>query len=190
MITDNNYQNGDTVVYTTHKDKYGGLVKEFSTGFYTRLDYDDGSFIITQDVMGVFDRVICFGPLKTNLSDLMNNMGFSLRIEGFKYRANQTLYLARGHERYKLTKIRTIDLTKYTDLVQYVKNATEPHYEPYISAQKQKEIKEVLDQKDPFEELMSKYPKKRNPVEFIGNQTLSEYVKQQLREQRRLENVE
>jgi hypothetical protein len=181
--------NGNFAMHQFVSDGYGGFAQETSTSFYTRLDYDDGSFIIRQNTIGPFDRVIRFGPLKTNLSDLFKK-GFKLEIQGWKSTMNQKLCLVRGREKYKLRKIRTSDIGRYDNLVQWVKDVMEPHYEPYTVEHKPKEIiKEVLVQTDPFEELMLRYPVKRKPVEFIGNQTLKEYVKQQLREQRRLENV-
>jgi hypothetical protein len=177
-------------MYRSVSDGYGGFADEISTSFYTRLDYNDGSFIIRQNTVGPFDRVVRFGPLKTNLSDLFK-IGFTLEIEGWKNSMNQKLHLVRDKEKYKLAKLKTSDIGRYDNLVQWVKDATEPHYEPYTVKRKPKEIiKEVRVQTDPFEELILRYPVKRKPVEFIGNQTLNEYVKQQLREQRRLQNVE
>ena len=177
-------------MYQSIPDGYGSFAQEISTSFYTRLDYDDGSFIITQNTVGPFDKVIRFGPLKTNLSELFK-MGFILEIQGWKNSMNQKLRLVRGKEKYKLRRIRTSDIGAHDNLVQWVRDATEPHYEPYTTERKPKEIiKEVRVQTDPFEELMLRYPVNKKPIEFIGNQTLNEYVKQQLREQRRLQNVE
>jgi hypothetical protein len=182
--------NGDFAMMQLVPDGYGGAAEELSTCFYTRRDYDDGSFIIEQRETGPFDKVIRFGPLESKLSELIR-MGFILVIQGWKYHRNQKLRLVRGKEQYKLTKIRTVDLGKYDNLTNWVKDGTKPHFEPYTVEHVQPKtiIKEVRIETDPFEQLLLRYPVTRKPVEFIGNQTLTEYVKQQLREQRRLQNV-
>jgi hypothetical protein len=182
--------NGDFAMMQLVPDGYGGAAEELSTSFYTRRDYDDGSFVIEQYETGPIDKVIRFGPLQSKLSDLFKK-GFILVIEGWKYHKNQKLRLVRGEEQYTLAKIRTDDLGRCVNLTNWVKNDTMPHFEPYTVERPQSKtiIKEVRIETDPFEQLLLKYPVTRKPVEFIGNQTINEYVKQQLREQRRLQNV-
>lgn len=172
------------------EDGYGGTAQQTEKSYYTRKDYDDGSFNVQQSVIGPVDKVIRFGPLTAKLSELFA-MGFILQIEGWKNHRNQKLRLVRGNEQYKLRKIPTHSLNRCEDLTQWVKDGAKPHFEPYTVEHKPKEItREVRIQTDPFEELMLRYPVVRKPVEFVGNQTLKEYVKQQLRDQRKLENVE
>jgi hypothetical protein len=175
--------------YSVYTDERGNTVKQHDTSYYTRKEYDDGSLIIKQIVIGPIDKTIRFGPLSVKLSELFA-MGFILVIDGWKNSRNQKLRLTRGSEQYKLAKIPTHSLNQYQDLTMWVKDGSKPHHEPYTVEHKPKEIiKEVRVQTDPFEELMLRYPVRRKPVEFVGNQTLEQYVKQQLREQRRLENV-
>lgn len=175
--------------FAVYVDARGNGVEQHDTSHYTRLDYEDGSFTITQNMMGPIDKSIRFGPLTTKLSHLFA-LGFRLEINGWKNSRNQKLRLIRGREQYKLAKIPTHCLNQYQDLTMWVKDGNKPHIEPYTVEHKPKEIiKEVRVETDPFEELMLRYPVRRKTVEFVGNQTLEEYVKNQLREQRRLENV-
>lgn len=154
---------------------------EWTTDYWVRRDYDDGSFNISQYTIGPIDKSIKFGPLSTKLSMLFAQ-GFRLEIEGWKTNLKQKLRLVRGAEQYKLVKIPTYRLEEYQDLSRWVKDGSTPHFEPYTI--ERKESRAII---DPFEELMRKYPVTKNTVEFIGNQTLREYVKQQLREHRKLE---
>lgn len=175
--------------YSVYTDERGNTVKQHDTSYYTRKEYDDGSLIIKQSVIGPIDKTIRFGPLSAKLSELFA-MGFILQIDGWKNNRNQKLRLIRGREQYKLAKIPTHCLNQYQDLTMWVRDGSKPHFEPYTVNPKPKEIiKEVRIETDPFEELMLRYPVRRKTVEFVGNQTLEQYVKQQLREQRRLENV-
>lgn len=179
--------NGETV--TLYTDERNNTVEQRDTSYSTRLDYDDGSFIITQNIVGPIDKSVRFGPLTTKLSHLFA-LGFRLEIDGWKNRRNQKLRLVRGDEQYKLAKIPTWRVSEHQDLTMWVRDGSAPHFEPYTVDPKPKEIiKEVRIETDPFEELMLRYPVRRKTVEFVGNQTLEQYVKQQLREQRRLENV-
>lgn len=188
---------------TTKPDKYGGTVKVTSSSFWQREDYDDGSFIIHQNRHGVHNKTIRFGPLETTLNDLLV-MDFVLCVESFAHRKKHSLILRRGKEVYKLKTLTTEDLIKYPDMFSHVRDGiTLDHHvnngkdevetsEPkVIIKQVVKEvIKEVRIETDPFEELMLRYPVVRKPVEFVGNQTIGEYVKQQLKENRRLQYVE
>ncbi len=170
-------------------DSILGRIVETNTSYYTRKDYDDGSFNIEQYTTGPFDKTLAFGPLTVKLSELLVK-GFHLNINGWKNNSNQKLHLIRGAERYKLQKIPTHELNKYEDLTQWVKDYTKPHFEPYTVKYKPREIiKEVRIETDPFDQLMLRYPVRRKTVKFIGNQTLEEYVKQQLFEHKRVENV-
>ncbi len=200
-------QTGDSVYHTMNKTKpdgYGGFVKITSTSFWEREDYDDGSFIVRQLNAGVLDKVIRFGPLTTTINQLYA-MGFTLSIESFTHRKKHSLVLRRDKEEYKLATIFTSDLAKYEDLTMHVRDQSEPDYrssmasakeetkqEPHVIIREvEKEvIKEIRIETDPFEELMLRYPVTRKSVEFVGNQTISEYVKQQLKENRRLQYVE
>jgi hypothetical protein len=183
QITDN----GEN--YSVYVDKRGDTVRQCENCYYTRKDYEDGSFNIQQSVVGQIDKTVRFGPLSAKLSELFA-MGFILRIDGWVSNRNQKLRLIRGSEQYKLAKIPTHCLNQYQDLTMWVRDGLNPHFEPHTVDPKPKEIiKEVRVVTDPFEELMLRYPIRRKTVEFVGNQTLEQYVKQQLREQRRLENV-
>lgn len=175
--------------YSVYTDERGNTVKQHETPYYTRKEYDDGSLTVKQSVIGPVDKTIRFGPLSAKLSELFA-MGFILRIDGWVSNRNQKLRLIRGSEQYKLAKIPTHCLDQYQDLTMWVRDGLNSHFEPYTADPKPKEIiKEVRVETDPFEELMLRYPVRRKTVEFVGNQTLEQYVKQQLREQRRLENV-
>lgn len=180
-------------------DGYGGFVKITSTSFWEREDYDDGSFIMRQLNAGQLDKTIRFGPLTATLGKLFA-MGFILVIESFTHRKKHSLILKKDKEEYKLATIFSGDLNKYEDLTLHVKDQSAPDYKSAQSKvndeQKQPHIiikeviKEVRIETDPFEELMLRYPVTRKPVEFVGNQTIQEYVKQQLKEHRRLNYVE
>ena len=191
------------LVTRTKPDKYGGTVKITSSSFWEREDYDDGSFIIQQNTQGIHNKTIRFGPLETTLKDLLV-MGFVLCVESFAHRKKHSLILRRGKEVYKLKTLTTDELNRYPDMFSHVRDGiTLDHHvnngkdevetsEPkVIIKQVVKEvIKEVRIETDPFEELMLRYPVVRKPVEFVGNQTIGEYVKQQLKENRRLQYVE
>lgn len=184
-------------------DGRGGVVNTTSSSFWEREDYDDGSFVICQNTTGVHNKKIRFGPLETTLSDLIS-MGFSLCVESFTHRRKHSLIIRRGKEVYKLRTLITEDLTKYPDMFSHVrddiildhhvnnsKGVVETPEPKIIIKQVVKEvIKEVRIETDPFEELMLRYPVTRKPVEFVGNQTIQEYVKQQLKEHRRQNYVE
>lgn len=180
-----NVDRGETCAM--YVDENNNVVRQLCTSYYSRLDYDDGSFIITQNIKGPVDKTINFGPLATKLSNLFA-LGFSLEISGWKSNNNQKLKLVRGKEQYKLAMIPTRRLREHQDLTIWVKDGKSPHFEPYTIEPKEI-INEIRIDTDPFEQLMIRYPIKRKPIEFIGNQTIEQYVKQQLREQRRLENV-
>jgi hypothetical protein len=170
-------------------DNHEDTVKQYDTPYYTRKDYDDGSFIIQQCIRGPNDKTISFGPLSTTLSELFA-MGFILQVIGWKSNRSHKLKLVREHEQYKLAKIPAYSLDRHQDLSIWVKDSVKPQFEPYTVERKPKEIiKEVRIETDPFEELMLRYPVRRKAVRFVGNQTLEQYVKQQLREQRKLEHV-
>lgn len=175
-------------------DNYGGVVKISSTRFWEREDYDDGSLVIRQLDKGMIDKTLRFGPLTTTLYALYA-MGFHLAIESFIHRKKHSLFLTNGKEEYKLATITAADLLKYDDLMKHVKDQAKPDYRQIISGKNpsyiiKDEVKEVKIETDPFEELMLRYPLNRKPVEFVGNQTVKEYVKQQLKEHRRLHYVE
>ena len=104
--------------------------KQHDTSYYTRKDYEDGSFNIQQSVVGPIDKTIRFGPLSAKLSELFA-MGFILEIDGWTNSRNQKLRLIRGCESYKLAKIPTHRLSQYQDLTMWVRDGSKPHFEPY-----------------------------------------------------------
>lgn len=183
----------------TEPDKYGGNIVVTTSAFWERADYDDGSFTIYQKKIGLTHKKIRFGPLDTTLKDLIA-MGFILCVESFTHRKKHSLIIRRDKEVYKLKTLTSDDLTKYADLFSHVRDDSSVDYhqkikdtsedKPRTIVEVREVIKEVRIQTDPFEELMLRYPVKRKPVEFVGNQTISEYVKQQLKENRRLQDVE
>lgn len=180
------------------KDGYGGFSKTASNGFWEREDWDDGSFIMRQLNPGVIDRTLRFGPLTSKLSELQKR-GFFLTIESFNYRKKHSLILrnkTNHRESYKVATIANDDLGKHSDLTMFIRDGSEPDYHQYVPLRpvvkvvEKEVIKEVMVKTDPFEELLMRYPLERKPVEFIGNLTLNEYVKQQLKENRKLHYVE
>lgn len=179
----------NTAVLEFVDDGYNSTAQQIRTSYFSRKDYDDGSFDIQQSVIGPIDKTIRFGPLQAKLSELFA-LGFILQIEGWKNHRSQKLRLVRGNEQYKLAKIRTDAMDRLQDLTTLIRDCNSPSFEIDTDKPRTKLIiKEVRIQTDPFEELMLRYPVVRKPVELIGNQTIDEYVKQQLREQRKLENV-
>jgi len=176
----------------TRPDGYGSIAVITESSFWTRDDYDDGSFTIRQMNPGVLDKIIRFGPLQTTISELFA-MGFILQIEGWVSKRNQTLRLIRGHEQYKVARIPTHSLSSCQDLTQFIRDRAAPHIEPIKEKVEtphiQEVIREVFIEQDPLEQLLLRYPIRRKPIEFVGNQTLPEYVKSQLKEQRRLQHV-
>lgn len=180
----------------TKSDGYGGFIKITSTSFWEREDYDDGSFIVRQLNAGILDKTLRFGPLTTSLNQLYA-MGFTLIIESFTHRKKHSLVLRRREEEYKLATIYSRDLNKYDDLTLHVKDQSNPDYKSSLARANKQEpriiiqevIKEIKVETDPFDELMLMYPVTRKPVEFIGNQTIKEYVQQQLKEHRKLHYV-
>jgi len=183
---------------TIKKDGYGGFSKVTSNSFWEREDWDDGSFIMRQLNPGIIDRTLRFGPLTSKLSELQGR-GFFLTIESFNYRKKHSLILrnkTNHRESYKVATIANDDLGKHSDLTMFIRDVAEPDYHQYVPLRpvvkvvEKEVIKEVMVKTDPFEELLMRYPLERKPVEFIGNLTLNEYVKQQLKENRKLHYVE
>jgi|688.fasta_scaffold345461_2 hypothetical protein len=159
---------------------------------YTRKDYDDGSFAIDQLNFGLTDRILKFGPLCTKLSYLYT-IGFFLSINSCIRNRKHKLILRNKHktESYKVANVTNEDLRKTVDLAALIREQLKVNSvmaAEIVEAEKEI-IKEVVINNDPFDELLKKYPLGRKPVEFIGNLTLNEYVKQQLKEHRKLENV-
>ena len=183
---------------TIKRDGYGGFSKVTSNSFWEREDWDDGSFIMRQLERGVIDKTLRFGPLTAKLSELQSK-GFFLTIESFNYRKKHSLILRNidnRRESYKLATITNSDLGTQEDLTMFIRDDAKPDYHQYVPLKpivkivKKEVIKEVMVKTDPFEELLMRYPLERKPVEFIGNLTLNEYVKQQLKANRKLHYVE
>ncbi len=166
-----------------------GFVKKYTSKCWTKKISDDNSFVMHQSVCGEYNHTLKFGPLQATLKELME-MGFIMEVYGFLHSRNQILRIIRGNERYKLSKIPTSQLLRFDDLTKFVKDAKKVHCEKEILNDLEFIHKLVpKSEKEPLDILMEKYPLKRKPIEFVGNQTLEHYVKQQLREQRRLQNV-
>lgn len=183
---------------TIKKDGYGGFSKTTYTGFYKREDWDDGSFIINQSTRGTLDKTLRFGPLTAKLSELQAR-GFFLTIESFTHRQKHSLILRNKNnpsESYKVAVITKDNLNKHADLTMFIRDQSEPDYhlhgppKPLVKIVEKEVIKEVMIEGDPLDQLLKRYPLKRKTVEFIGNLTLDEYVKQQLKENRKLHYVE
>lgn len=187
------------VTKRTKPNKYGGNIKVTTSAFWERSEYDDGSFTIHQNRIGLTNKKIRFGPLETTLKELLD-MGFTMCVDSFTHRKKHSLIIRRGKEVYKLRTLTSEDLTKYADLFSHVRDDSSLDYHHKTNdtsvdktqtiVEMREVIKEVRIQTDPFEELMLRYPVVRKPVEFVGNQTIREYVKQQLKENRRLQDVE
>ena len=179
---------------TIKRDGFGGFSKTTSNSFWEREDWDDGSFIMRQLNRGVIDKTLRFGPLTAKLSELQSK-GFFLTIESFNYRKKHSLILRNIDNRRESYKVATIfngDLNKHQDLSAFIRDGAEPDYHQYVPLRPVVKVveKEVMVKTDPFEELLMRYPLERKPVEFIGNLTLNEYVKQQLKANRKLHYVE
>lgn len=187
---------------TIKKDGRGGFSKTVSNSFWEREDWDDGSFIVRQLDRGVLDKTLKFGPLSAKLSELYAK-GFILTVESFSHRRKHSLILRNLNnyrESYKVATVTNDDLSKIDDLSRFIKDGSKPDYhvtqanmakpQEIIKIVEKEVIKEVMIKPDPFDELLMRYPLKRKPVEFIGNLTLDEYVKQQLKENRKLDYVE
>jgi hypothetical protein len=187
---------------TIKKDGYGGFSKITSNIFWEREDWDDGSFIVRQLDRGVLDRTLKFGPLSAKLSELYAK-GFILTVESFSHRRKHSLVLRNSNnyrESYKVATVTNDDLSKIDDLTRLIKDGSKPDYlaaeanmmktKEIVKIVEKEVIKEVMIKPDPFDELLMRYPLKRKTVEFIGNLTLDEYVKQQLKENRKLDYVE
>lgn len=184
------------------KDGYGGFSKITSNSFWEREDWDDGSFIVRQLDRGVLDRTLKFGPLSAKLSELYAK-GFILTVESFTHRRKHSLILRNLNnyrESYKVAKVTNDDLSRIDDLTRFIRDGSKPDYlaaeanmmktKEIVKIVEKEVIKEVMIKPDPFDELLMRYPLARKPVEFIGNLTLNEYVKQQLKENRKLHHVE
>ncbi len=184
------------------KDGYGSHSKVTSNIFWEREDWDDGSFIVRQLDRGVLDRTLKFGPLSAKLSELYAK-GFFLTVESFTHRRKHSLILrnsANRRESYKVATVTNDDLSKIDDLTRFIRDGSKPDYlaaeanmmktKEIVKIVEKEVIKEVMIKPDPFDELLMRYPLARKPVEFIGNLTLNEYVKQQLKENRKLHHVE
>jgi hypothetical protein len=184
------------------KDGYGSHSKVTSNIFWEREDWDDGSFIVHQLDRGVLDRTLKFGPLSAKLSELYAK-GFILTIESFTHRRKHSLILRNSNnyrEYYKVATVTNDDLSKVDDLTRFIRDGSKPDYhvtqaniakpQEIIKIVEKEVIKEVMIESDPLDQLLMRYPLKRKPVEFIGNLTLDEYVKQQLKENRKLHYVE
>lgn len=160
------------------KHIHGQATSFSSTDFYIRADFDDGSFLIEQPVAPKINKTLRFGPLKATLSELYSQ-GFRLFVESFSHRRKHKLILRntqKPREAYKLATIFNVDLRKNSDLSIFVKDHSEPHYQL---------DKPVGTARDPLDELKEKYPVKPKHVKLIGNLTFEEYVKQQLKQNRR-----
>lgn len=193
-----NYLDRTNSKVTIKEDGYGGFSKTIATTFYEYQDWDDGSFIINQYNHGTIDKTLRFGPLTAKLSELLAR-GFYLTIESFAYRRKHNLILRNINDRresYKVAVIANEDLYRHKDLTMFIRDQSEPDYhppgppKPLVKIVEKEVIKEVMIEVDPFDKLLMRYPLKRKPVEFIGNLTLDEYVKQQLKENRKLHYVE
>lgn len=175
-------------------DVYGGIVKITSTSFWEIQEYDDNSFVMTQTKIGYSNPTLKFGPLSTSLNELMKS-GFFLSIDSFSHRRRHALTLTNDKERYKVGSLFTQDLKKYEDLSGFVRQNIRPDYQNRSFTPKKVLRGNTLlnkvnvQQADPLDELKLKYPVTRKPVEFIGNQTIEEYVKTQLKQHRRLHYV-
>lgn len=150
---------------------------------YTYEWFDDNSFIFKQSTpTRNYDKWIKFGPLESTLYDLMVD-GFELMIEGRKRKINHSfaIKLVRKKEIYSIGRVGgEIFNQDFDDIGSLVKNVSKPSF---ISGFRVKD-KIYLNIKDPLDALIKAYPRKTKSIEMIGNQTLTEYVKTQLKKQR------
>lgn len=156
---------------------------------YTYSEEDDRSFSMEQYAHIKNDKELFFGPLKTTINQLID-MGFHLEISGFKYQRHFKLVLRRDREQYSILKLNADQLHAHGDLGWHIKKDNLklhffcPKHEMLKPVVKYIEKIKEVEVGDPLEQLRVKYPKRHKKVEFIGNQTLSEYVKTQLKIQR------
>lgn len=144
--------------------------------------FEDNSFLIIQNyVHPNTDKTIRFGPLSTTLTELFQK-GYVLRLDSYIGRSFHKIYLVYSNdinERYFIAKIKNEQFieNRGISLSCYVKEGTSPKSCHTHSANV-----------DYFTELQKKYPVKTKKIANIGNQTILEYVKQNLK-QRNLNRV-
>lgn len=168
-------------------EENGGYYLDKSTSYYTAKEYINGHFIIMQFFVGgeIYDRELRFGPVKVKLSELMKDDKYFLLLEGSIQKSSQNLRLVdfeEFSESYTLARIRTVDRYARNNLALWIQK----DYHNRLQSPSKKQLSFVEKDTDPLDTLKKMYPKKMKPVTYIGNQTLPEYVKQQLREKRRL----
>lgn len=151
--------------------------------------YDDRSFSIIQDVFHLGselgtshkDCLISFGPLSCDLSVLVNQQGFSLRIDGrlshtgslqYQNKVNLYLYRASDGQNYKLRRLELAEVLSSNnknlfrllpDELQLITRGAGKVTGP-----------ENQMETNPFDILKDKYP--LSGPKMIGNMTLREFV--------------
>ena len=143
------------------------------TGFHP----EDGSFCIIQRESPIHgDLKLNFGPLDTTLDKLMWD-GYFLSIEGFKHQRKVKLKLINDKKRdgYVLYNAPLFEFFKHTDLGLFVNETKNYLLRRLLPEDAKRKYVE-----SPLDSLMRQYPVKK-PEMMIGNMTLDEYVKQQLK---------
>lgn len=153
--------------------------KHYPTQWQKSVIADDGSYIISQYQSKKYGDVqLYFGPLSTSLDQLFY-MGWHLEIHAFNHQKFATLRLVNDKKResFKIAKTYVEDFIKTPDLGIFVKN-NKNYLLAKVSEFKKVEMTKI--QEEPLDVLKKIYPFKK-PNQMVGNLTLPEYVRQQLR---------
>ena len=141
---------------------------------YCFLDlYEDNSFIMTQKTLAFAGISLQFGPAIISLASL-EPRGYYLEVRGANLRNTGKLersfpvMLTQGQDRYRVGRIPARKVTKCVNLVDYLYSKKPLNSEAHVSI-------------EPLQALKRKYPYCKKPVEYIGNNTIREYVKNQLK---------
>lgn len=138
---------------------------------------DDGSYIIQQSyTVNNYHEKINFGPLSTAIGKLFDD-GWFLLICGNVKNKSVTLHLENGgRDFYVIAKNNIEAFLKVDDLSVFIKS-TQNYLLKKCDHSKNYNTKAL---ENPLDVLKKKYPYKK-PQTMIGNLTLPEYVKQQLK---------
>lgn len=168
--------NKDPITEIEKNPELKGLSKRewVFTGFHS----EDGSFSISQytcEFNG--DTLLNFGPISATLETLLWK-GYYLSIDGFRYNRKVKLKLVhdRLKENYAIYSAPLEIFLKETDLSVFIRQTKN-----YLLRKSElKETKKIVVSENPFDQLKKKYPFKKPEIK-IGNQTVDEYVRQQLK---------
>lgn len=145
----------------------------------SRFDETDHSFLLAQHTFlaGGPDPILRFGPLTAPLSSLFAD-SWHLTVWGFRTKSRTfPLRLRRGHETWKVGRA-TIDTAVQSDNLACFVIVGRTRTDQVMS----RLPLSVFLEADPFTALARIYPPVRRAVPMIGNQTLSEFALERLRE--------